>query len=98
MKVARRALAAVALPDGIYAIGGYNGHAHVSSVERFDFSLKQWVCVSSMNIARCTLSAVASPDCQYIYAIGGFNGSPLNTVERYDVMKDTWDVIPNGMN
>jgi len=27
-----------------------------------------------MHKSRCTLSAVASPDCQYLYAIGGFNG------------------------
>lgn len=44
-----------------------------------------------MKYARCTLSAVASSDCQYIYAIGGFNGAPLNNVERYDVTKEQWE-------
>jgi hypothetical protein len=34
MNEARRALAAVALPDGIYAIGGYDGKQYLSSVEK----------------------------------------------------------------
>ena len=59
-----------------------------------------------MNHPRCTLSAVSSPDCRYIYAMGGFDGSALNLVERYllhiyiyiyvyryDVMKDIWEFV-----
>jgi len=30
----RRALCAVAMPDGIYALGGYNGERYINSVER----------------------------------------------------------------
>lgn len=44
-----------------------------------------------MNKARCTLSAVASSDYQYIYAIGGFNGAPLNAIERYDTTTEQWE-------
>jgi len=47
-----------------------------------------------MQTARCTLSAVASSDCQFIYVIGGYNGQALNIVERYDVVKDTWEFMP----
>ena len=36
LKQPRRALAAVALPDGVYAIGGYNGKKYISSVEKYD--------------------------------------------------------------
>lgn len=32
----RRALAAVSLPDGVYAIGGYNGSKYLGSMERYD--------------------------------------------------------------
>ncbi len=46
-----------------------------------------------MNTPRCTLSAVASHDCQYIYAMGGFNGAALDIVERYNVMTDEWEYI-----
>lgn len=36
MSVARRALAAVSMPDGIYSIGGFNGSSYLSSVEKYD--------------------------------------------------------------
>ena len=49
--------------------------------------------MKSMNTSRCTLAAVASNDCQYIYAIGGFNGSSLDIVERYCTLTDTWEYI-----
>ena len=45
-----------------------------------------------MNTSRCTLSAVASSDFCYIYAIGGFNGSALDLVERYNIMSDEWEI------
>jgi len=93
MQEARRALAAVALPDGIYAIGGYDGRQYLATVEKYDLQKQQWQYVRSMNTARCTLSAVASSDCQYIYVLGGYNGQALNLVERYDVMNDTWEFM-----
>lgn len=34
LNVARRALTAVTLPDGIYAIGGFDGFNYLSSVEK----------------------------------------------------------------
>ncbi len=46
-----------------------------------------------MNYARCTLSAIATPDCQSIYVIGGFDNGPLNSVERYSVIKDKWEIV-----
>eukprot|EP00362_Geleiidae_sp_MMETSP1317_P002474 CAMPEP_0201283320 /NCGR_PEP_ID=MMETSP1317-20130820/8221_1 /ASSEMBLY_ACC=CAM_ASM_000770 /TAXON_ID=187299 /ORGANISM="Undescribed Undescribed, Strain Undescribed" /LENGTH=41 /DNA_ID= /DNA_START= /DNA_END= /DNA_ORIENTATION= len=36
MKSPRRALITVALPDGIYAIGGYNGSEYLATVEKYD--------------------------------------------------------------
>jgi len=46
-----------------------------------------------MNNERCTLSAIPSPDYQYIYVIGGFNGKPMNVVERYSVLNDVWEFV-----
>ena len=60
---------------------------------RFDLQKQQWIPVKSMNTSRCTLSAVVSSDCQYIYALGGFNGSSLDLVERYNTMSDEWEFV-----
>jgi hypothetical protein len=94
MTECRRALSAVALPDGVYSIGGYSGKLYLSSVERYDPCLDEWVPVKDMNKSRCTFSAVTSSDCQHVYVIGGFDGSPLNSVERYDVVSDSWEDLP----
>lgn len=91
----RRALSAVSLPNGVYAIGGYDGESYLSSVERYDQESDQWIQVQPMNNKRCTLSSVSSNDLRYIYAIGGFNGSALGSVERYDVIENKWELRPN---
>ena len=70
------------MPDGIYAIGGFDGENYLSTVERYDETQNEWVFVSSMNYPRCTFSAVASSDYQNIYVFGGFDNGPLNTAER----------------
>jgi len=82
LNTARRALAAVTLPDGIYAIGGFDGESYLSTVEKYEESTNEWVFVSSMNYPRCTLSAVTSNDFRNIYVLGGFDNGPLKTVER----------------
>ena len=94
MKQARRALAVVALPDGIYAIGGYDGKQYLATVEKYDLQAQTWVQVKSMNTARCTLAAQASSDCRYIYVLGGYNGQALNLVERYCVEQNQWEYMP----
>ena len=62
MNEGRRALAAVAMPDGIYAIGGYNGKDYISTVERYDISEDKWTLISKLNSPKCTMTAIASPD------------------------------------
>jgi hypothetical protein len=52
-----------------------------------------WIKVKPMNTSRCTLSAVASGDCNYIYALGGFNGNSLDLVERYNCMSEEWEFL-----
>ena len=46
MGIPRRALAVVSLPDGLYAIGGFNGTSYLRSVERFEDQLNKWVEIS----------------------------------------------------
>ena len=50
MNEKRRALSAVSLPNGVYAIGGF-GEKYLNSVERFDLEQNKWVNVKSMKNA-----------------------------------------------
>eukprot|EP01017_Pseudomicrothorax_dubius_P008719 TRINITY_DN1287_c0_g1_i4.p1 TRINITY_DN1287_c0_g1~~TRINITY_DN1287_c0_g1_i4.p1 ORF type:complete len:819 (-),score=157.68 TRINITY_DN1287_c0_g1_i4:215-2671(-) len=93
MNTPRRALASVMLPDGVYAIGGFDGHNYLCTVERFDEGTNAWVYINSMNYSRCTHSAINSPDSHHIYVLGGFDNGPLNCVERYSVLTDTWEIL-----
>ena len=51
--------------------------------------------MSSMRNSRCTLAAIASPDFQNIYVMGGFDNVPLNSMEKYSVLTDVWETLPN---
>ena len=84
---------AVSLPDGLYILGGYNGKDYLNSVHRFDYSSRSWSKVKSMNSSRGTFSSIVSPNCNFIYVIGGFNGQPIDYVERYDVMNNNWEYL-----
>eukprot|EP00357_Protocruzia_adherens_P030869 CAMPEP_0115012512 /NCGR_PEP_ID=MMETSP0216-20121206/24783_1 /TAXON_ID=223996 /ORGANISM="Protocruzia adherens, Strain Boccale" /LENGTH=1414 /DNA_ID=CAMNT_0002381587 /DNA_START=141 /DNA_END=4385 /DNA_ORIENTATION=- len=93
MKCFRKGLSAITLPDGIYAIGGYDGEKYLESVEKFDPFDDAWSPIRSMNIPKGAATALSSPEFQYIYVIGGFNGNPLGYVERYDVLNDSWELV-----
>ncbi len=93
LKTPRRSLCAVALPDGVYALGGYNGEKYLNSVEKYDPAKNEWIQVQTMNHPRCTMACLSSADCRYIYVLGGYDGSPLNLVERYDVVHDSWEFV-----
>jgi len=45
MSDARRALAIVAMPDGIYAIGGYDGQKYLATVEKYCLLQNKWTKV-----------------------------------------------------
>ena len=93
----RRALSAVGLPDGIYAVGGYDGSTYLRDLERYDYRMNRWEKLEPMKHGRCTLSCVASRDCNYIYAIGGFNGDAMGVVERYSIVENRWEEVV-GLN
>jgi N-acetylneuraminic acid mutarotase len=48
LNIPRRALTAVTLPDGIYAIGGYDGINYLNSVEKFDEMKNKWTLIAPM--------------------------------------------------
>lgn len=83
----------MSLPDGVYAVGGSDGSRFLRTLEKFETRMQRWVRLARMQQARSSLSVVASADCQFIYAIGGFNGAALSSVERYSVSADKWESL-----
>ena len=63
-------------------------------MERYDIERNVWNKIEHMMSPKCTLSCVVSvPDFRYVYAVGGFNGKPLDTVERYDITSEQWEQL-----
>ena len=60
----RRALAAAALADGIYAIGGFDGENYLNSVEKYEEGSESWVLAPPLKKGRCTHSAISVFDSQ----------------------------------
>jgi len=56
----RRCYVSVAVLDGlIYAIGGFDGHQRLKTVERYDPNTNQWTMMRPMNERRSDASATS---------------------------------------
>ncbi len=93
MLTPRKSACSVIMPDGIYVIGGYDGNSYLKSCEKYDFNSKKWKNIPAMNYPRSHFSCNVSADCNYLYAIGGFDGKSMNIIERFDVLLSKWEVV-----
>ncbi|MBI4467694.1 MAG: hypothetical protein HY650_00035 [Acidobacteria bacterium] len=92
----RSDLAVVSDGRFIYALGGrdLSRDLVLQRLERFDPISETWVTLAAMPTARAGLGAAIVGG--VLYAIGGRNnprmlsGTPLNTVEAYDIAKNSW--------
>jgi hypothetical protein len=109
MPTARIGLAAATAPcpgllhgTCVYGIGGFNG-TFLRTVEAYSPATNTWAKLPSMPTARDFLAAATAPcppgadglvgTC--VYAIGGYNGTDLNTVEAYSPATNTWATLPS---
>jgi hypothetical protein len=89
MPTGRAWLAAAAVDDKIYALGGGGTWVSASTInEEYDAISNTWTTKASMPSARACLAAAAVNG--KVYAIGGYNGSDLSTNEEYDPVTNTW--------
>ncbi|NXT78512.1 KLH33 protein, partial [Zapornia atra] len=77
----------------LYVLGGkryYGVRDTLASVYRYQPMDDSWECLASMTCGRSYFAAVALGD--FIYALGGSSGEHYctDTVECYDLAKDTW--------
>ena len=93
MSSPRSGLMATVVNGKIYAFGGWvNNGTYTSSIEAYipavDAASNTWSYKSSMSIARQELALCALNG--KIYAIVGYNGSFLSSMEEYDTATGTW--------
>ena len=91
----RRCRCGVAVMNGfVYAVGGFDGAARVSSAEKLDLEQERpvWTPVAPMVTRRCTLGvAVVNGS---LYAVGGFDGTNgLESTERFDPETGQWTTV-----
>ncbi|KAG9263656.1 kelch-like protein 35 [Astyanax mexicanus] len=77
----------------LYAVGGYNGHQRLSSVECFSVFENAWKAVAPL-LLPVSSSAVVSCAGK-LYVIGGALSEECNTnkVQCYDPVKDQWTYV-----
>ncbi|BAM38962.1 uncharacterized protein TOT_010000427 [Theileria orientalis strain Shintoku] len=95
LKHPRRNNAGMTLEERIFCVGGFDGMNILDSVETYDMRMKNWIPVAPLKVPRS--SAMVTHQNGSLYAIGGTNGERLKSVERYDVRKNEWELINNGL-
>ena len=93
LNVARSRPGVAALNGKLYAVGGYNGSEHLSSVECYDPSLDQWQLIEAMATPRN--SPAVAVQGERLYVAGGHDGKKvLNSVEVYNPHEKSWKEVP----
>ncbi|GMT27183.1 hypothetical protein PFISCL1PPCAC_18480 [Pristionchus fissidentatus] len=83
--------------EGMYLVGGFNGHSYFNTNHFFDFKKKEWSILAPMRYNRSYMSSVElQPEEAKFVALGGYTGvERLSTVELFDVEKGTWRNLPS---
>jgi hypothetical protein len=95
MHYERRSHAMCKVGDFVFACGGVNSKGEsLNSCEKFSLQTGNWNKISFMNIAKSHLS-LCNLNNLYLFTFGGENKfqSLLDTIERYIINIDTWEVL-----
>lgn len=95
MPTARCGLAAVAINNTLYAVGGIYGNGnltYVSTLEAFDPATRTWdSSLPDMPSKRAYVAAVAINNVLYVVGGQDANGNYLDTLEAFDPATRKWD-------
>ena len=82
----------VVLDSQLFAVGGYDGSQHLSSVESYSSCNDQWMSIAEMKSNRCYVGTAVMGG--KLYAVGGYDGfSLLDSFERYDPLLQEWTSV-----
>ena len=101
MPTARYSLAVGVVGTTLYAVGGFNSNAWLSTVEAYDTASQKWSTLPSMPTARSALAVGVVGNT--LYAVGGLseheipphNGNTVSTVEAFDTASQKWSTLPS---
>ena len=94
MSTKRRDHAIAKYDNKVYVMGGHNRtDKYLDTCEVFDLDNRQWKPIDSLNEKKRECTAVAMPS-GTIYLFGGYsNYVELNSIERYEILKDKWTML-----
>lgn len=80
--------------EGIMVTGGRRGPggAAIRDCWIFETTAKRWQALPGMCSTRCNHGLVCHQDS--VYAVGGFDGNRLKSVEKFDMQSHLWSRIP----
>jgi N-acetylneuraminic acid mutarotase len=84
---------AVVYKDGFYVFGGFDGHARVNDLHRYDISSGQWRLIlpsftDGVPTARHSHCAVVYKDSMFVF--GGYDGSYRSDLYEYNFLANRW--------
>jgi len=80
--------------QSLYVLGGQDGMHDLDACERFQISENAWRPISSMTKKRNGNSAMCIDSLIFTFGGNNLDAGTLDTIERYMVEYDRWDVIP----
>jgi hypothetical protein len=91
MLTPRRAHAAVYHTPHLYILGGSNGSTDLSECERYVCAENRWEVLDPLPRACYSLSGVVVESS--LYALGGYDGSKLDSVQKLSLESLTWELM-----
>mmetsp|Transcript_21777 Transcript_21777/g.30294 ORF Transcript_21777/g.30294 Transcript_21777/m.30294 type:complete len:195 (+) Transcript_21777:2-586(+) len=89
----RGSAASCVLGGEIYIMGGFQGSKCLESVEVYEPRANAWREVASMGYSRAYMGAAALSGSIYVYG-GVWNGaSPMERMEKFDVVANKWENV-----
>lgn len=74
----------------LYCLGGQVKAEYFNLCECFDILNDKWMPIASLMEKKANVAAAAFED-RVIYTFGGFNGKPLDTIEKLQIAEDKWN-------
>jgi hypothetical protein len=91
MLIPRQGHAAVYHTPHIYILGGFNDSGYLDECERYVFAENRWEALASLPRACNQMSGVVVESS--IYALGGWDGSYLDLVQKLSLESLTWELM-----